>query len=350
MDTIVLKIQQEEKDREKLRQAAKILRKGGLVAFPTETVYGLGANGLDPEATAKIYEAKGRPSDNPLILHISRREDLVPLVKEIPPVAEKLMECFWPGPLTLIFKKSALVPKRTTGGLDTVAIRMPSHPIAHGLIEEAKVPIAAPSANLSGKPSPTKAEHVMHDLMGRIDMIIAGPASNIGLESTVVDVTTAIPTILRPGGITYEQLKKTIGKTEIDKGIQEDLKETFKPKAPGMKYTHYAPSAPMTIVQGPRNAVIEKINKSTEEYIKQGKKVGILATEDNVKKYSKGLVLSLGKRDKPESIAANLFALLRQLDLEGVDVIFAEGITSDGIGMAIVNRMNKAAGHRIVQV
>ncbi len=350
MDTIVLKMQGDDKDKEKLKQAARVLQQGGLVAFPTETVYGLGANGLNPEATAKIYQAKGRPSDNPLILHISRREDLIPLVEGVPPVAEKLMEHFWPGPLTLILKKSSIVPKRTTGGIDTVAIRMPSHPIAYRLIEEARLPIAAPSANLSGKPSPTKAEHVIHDLMGRIDVIIDGPRSNIGLESTVVDLTSPIPTILRPGGITYEQLKEVIGKVEIDKGIREDLKEDFRPKAPGMKYTHYAPAAPMTIVQGSRNAVIEKINKSVEEYLRQGKKAGILATEETLREYPHGIVLSLGRRDEPESIAVNLFDLLRQLDLEGVDVIFAEGVTGDGIGMAIMNRMNKAAGHRIVQV
>lgn len=350
IDTVILKIENNVKDEQKLKQAAKVLKQGGLVAFPTETVYGLGANGLDPKATAKIYRAKGRPSDNPIILHISRREDLNPLVKEIPQVAEKLMEDFWPGPLTLIFEKSSIVPKDVTGGLGTVAIRMPSHPVAHALIEKARLPIAAPSANLSGKPSPTKAQHVIHDLMGRVDMIVDGPQANIGLESTVVDVTSSVPTILRPGGITYEQLKEAIGEVEIDRGIQEDLKENFKPKAPGMKYTHYAPNAPMTIVQGPRNAVLHKINEMTKEYIDKGKKVGILATEENKNEYPKGLVLSLGRRDKPETIAANLFDQLRQLDEKRVDVIFAEGIEGDGIGMAIINRMNKAAGHRIKQV
>lgn len=352
--TEILKIQgnlQENiEDNKKLEQAAKLIQQGGLVAFPTETVYGLGANGLDPKATAKIYHAKGRPSDNPIILHISRREDLYPLVKGIPKMAEKLMENFWPGPLTLIFEKSSIVPKDVTGGLDTVAIRMPSHPVAHALIEKARLPIAAPSANLSGKPSPTKAQHVIHDLMGRIDMILDGPKANIGLESTVVDVTSSTPIILRPGGITYEQLKGAVGEVEIDQGIQEDLKEDFKPKAPGMKYTHYAPNAPMTIVQGPKNAVLCKINEMTQNDIDKGKKVGILATEENKEEYPKGLVFSLGRRNQPETIASNLFDLLRQLDEKKVDVIFAEGIEEDGIGMAIINRMNKAAGHRIKQV
>lgn len=348
--TQILKLQGDHGDHEKIRQAAQVLRQGGLVAFPTETVYGLGGNGLDAQAVDRIYHAKGRPSDNPMILHISERKDLDPLVQEIPPLAEKAMEAYWPGPLTLIFKKSSKVPLRVTGGLDTVAVRMPSHPIARALIREAGLPIAAPSANLSGRPSPTKAEHVVQDLYGRVDIILEGPPSQIGLESTVLDLTTPIPTILRPGGITYEDLREVLGEVSVDPGIMEDLQGDSTPRSPGMKYTHYAPKAPMTIVQGGREEVIKKINRLTREYQVQGKKVGILATQENLEYYPSSIVYSLGERDKPETIATNLFALLRKCDEDRVDVILAEGVDSHGIGMAIINRMNKAAGHRIIYV
>lgn len=350
INTLILKIQGNQEDEAKIEQAAQELKRGGLVAFPTETVYGLGGNGLDTEVVGKIYRAKGRPSDNPMILHISNRKDIDPLVSEIPLIAEELMKEFWPGPLTLIFNKSSIVPEKVTGGLNTVAIRMPSHPIAKALIEKSGMPIAAPSANLSGKPSPTKAKHVIQDLMGRVEIIIEEKQSIIGLESTVLDLTSPTPTILRPGGITYEQIKELIGKVEIDKGIIEEMKGNFKPKAPGMKYTHYSPDAPMTIVQGSRWKVIEKINEMADQYTSQGKHVGILATQENLEYYSKGVIMSAGSKDKPASIAANLFDLLRQFDEERVDLILAEGIEGQGIEMAITNRMNKAAGHKIIYV
>jgi L-threonylcarbamoyladenylate synthase len=350
INTLILKITGDKEDEEKIEQAAQELRRGGLVAFPTETVYGLGGNGLDPHVVDKIYKAKGRPSDNPMILHISSREEIDPLVSEIPPIAEKIMSAFWPGPLTFIFNKSSIVPEKVTGGLNTVAIRMPSHPLAKKLIEKSGMPIAAPSANLSGKPSPTKAKHVIQDLMGRVEIILKEKQSTIGLESTVLDITSPIPVILRPGGITYQQIKELIGKVEIDKGIMEDRKKDFKPKAPGMKYTHYAPNAPMTIIQGPRWKVIDKINEMADDYTAQGKHIGILAVQENLEYYSKGTIMSAGSRDKPESIAANLFDLLRQFDEEKVDVILAEGIEGQGIEMAIINRMNKAAGHKIIYV
>lgn len=350
INTIILKLYGDESDNEKLKQGARALKEGKLVVFPTETVYGLGANGLDAQAAHKIYEAKGRPSDNPLILHISNKEQLLPLVSNIPSLAQKLMEKFWPGPLTMIFEKSSIVPKEVTGGLDTVAIRMPSHPIACRLIEESKLPIAAPSANLSGKPSPTKAEHVKKDLMGRVDIIIEGEHSDIGLESTIVDVTGDIPVILRPGGITLEDITEVVGSVEVDKGIIGDLDKEYIPKAPGMKYTHYAPNAPMTMVLGSGEKVVKKIKDLTKTYIENNKRVGILTTNENIEKYNQGVILSVGKRDKPETIAMNLFDCLRQFDEKEVDIILAEGVEDKGIGMAIFNRMNKAAGHQIIRV
>ena len=349
--TEILKITGEkEVDEERIERATQVLKQGGLVAFPTETVYGLGGNGLDPLIVDKIYKAKGRPSDNPMILHISNKKDLPPLVKSIPPIGEKLMDKFWPGPLTLIFEKSSIVPERVTGGLNTVAIRMPAHPIAKKLIEKAGLPIAAPSANLSGKPSPTKSQHVIKDMMGRVEIILDERQANIGLESTVLDITTSTPIILRPGAITYGDLKELIGEVDIDKSIMEGPKENLLPRSPGMKYTHYAPNAPMTIVQGSRWKVIEKINEIVMDHIAKGEHVGILATQENLEYYSRGIIMSAGNRDKPNTIAINLFDLLRQFDEENVDIIFAEGIEGEGIEMAITNRMIRAAGHRIINV
>ena len=248
MDTKVVKIDKEQIDDGKLMEAAEILRAGGLVAFPTETVYGLGANALNEEAAKKIYAAKGRPSDNPLIAHISKPEELAPLVKEIPEAGRKLMEAYWPGPLTMIFPKSDIVPYGTTGGLDTVAIRMPSDPIANRMIALAGIPIAAPSANTSGRPSPTTAEHVYQDMNGKIEMILDGGAVGIGVESTIVDVSGPVPMLLRPGAITIEMLRETVGQVEIDPAIQGPMAANVKPKAPGMKYRHYAPKAELVLV------------------------------------------------------------------------------------------------------
>ena len=261
-------------DKGELNHAAQILRQGGLVAFPTETVYGLGGDGFNPQAAKKIYEAKGRPSDNPLILHISKREELDAIAARIPETAEKLMDAFWPGPMTLIFEKTKAVPYETTGGLDTVAVRMPSHEGARQLIESAGVPVAAPSANTSGRPSPTTAEHVKEDLWGRIDMIIDGGLVGIGVESTIIDVTEETPTILRPGHITKNMIAKVIGTVQMDAGLS-GLDQSVKPKAPGMKYRHYAPKASMTVIQGKKEAVIRRIEELAAEYPKE--KVGILA-------------------------------------------------------------------------
>lgn len=258
MKTIIKKTSVDNIDMDTINQAGEIIRQGGLVAFPTETVYGLGADALNEEAAAKIYAAKGRPSDNPLIAHIADLEMLKPLVEEIPPVAEKLMDAFWPGPMTLIFNKSNLVPKDTTGGLDTVAVRYPNHPIAQALIKAAGVSIAAPSANLSGKPSPTLGEHVIDDMDGRIDMIIDGGMVGMGLESTIIDVTVNPPMILRPGFITYEMVKEIVPDATEDRTIFTKPTKEFKPKAPGMKYRHYAPSADYTIYKGDEVKVAEK--------------------------------------------------------------------------------------------
>ena len=277
MKTIIKKTSVDNIDMDTINQAGEIIRQGGLVAFPTETVYGLGADALNEEAAAKIYAAKGRPSDNPLIAHIADLEMLKPLVEEIPPVAEKLMDAFWPGPMTLIFNKSNLVPKGTTGGLDTVAVRYPNHPIAQALIKAAGVSIAAPSANLSGKPSPTLGEHVIDDMDGRIyDMIIDGGMVGMGLESTIIDVTVNPPMILRPGFITYEMVKEIVPDATEDRTIFTKPTKEFKPKAPGMKYRHYAPSADYTIYKGDEVKVAEKIIELANEKADEGKITGII--------------------------------------------------------------------------
>jgi L-threonylcarbamoyladenylate synthase len=328
---------------EELERAAEILRQGGLVAFPTETVYGLGGDGLQKEASKKIYAAKGRPSDNPLILHISKRSELDAVVRRVPEAAERLMKVFWPGPMTLIFEKSDSVPYETTGGLDTVAVRMPSHEGARQLIERAGVPVAAPSANTSGRPSPTKAEHVKEDLDGKIDMIIDGGKVGIGLESTIVDMTEDIPVILRPGYITKEMMEEVIGEVRMDPGLA--AKDSFqRPKAPGMKYRHYAPKASMTVYEGTTEEVVEKINQMASGYPEE--KVGILATEETKHRYPHGQVVAAGSR-KDHTIANGLFDALRTFDHLEVEVIFSESFFGEEKGEAIMNRLLKAAGQHI---
>lgn len=330
-----------------LKHAASILKEDGLVAFPTETVYGLGGNGLCAQAAKKIYEAKGRPSDNPLILHIARQEDLGKIVSHVPELAYPLMEKFWPGPMTLIFHKAESVPYEITGGLDTVAVRMPSHQGARQLIEAAGMPIAAPSANTSGRPSPTTAAHVKEDLDGRIAMIIDGGRVGIGVESTIVDLTEGIPLILRPGHITREMLEACVGKVEMDPGLSANS-EQVKPKAPGMKYRHYAPKAEMTIYEGTTELVVKKINSLAKQYREE--EVGILATDETMECYSYGQVLSVGRRDYPESIEQGLYGVLRSFDHKGVKVIFSESFSQEEKGEAIMNRLLKAAGQRIVHL
>lgn len=335
---------------EELIEAAEILANGGLVAFPTETVYGLGANALDEEAAKKIYAAKGRPSDNPLIAHVAEKESVSELAERIPDSGKKLMDAFWPGPLTLIFPKSKRVPYGTTGGLDTVAVRMPDHPIARMLIRLAKVPVAAPSANTSGRPSPTTAEHVFQDMNGKIDMILDGGAVEIGVESTIVDVSGEVPTLLRPGAITMEMLEKVLGKVAVDPAILGPMKEGIHPKAPGMKYRHYAPKADMTLVQGKsQDEMVESVRNLAKEKIEAGFSVGILCTDETMSQYPQGIVRSLGSRMKEDTIAHNLFAVLREFDDIGVEYIFSETVPKDHLGQAIMNRLSKAAGYHIVK-
>ncbi|WZL73595.1 L-threonylcarbamoyladenylate synthase [Clostridiaceae bacterium 35-E11] len=350
MDTKIIEINSKHIDREQLVQAAEVLRQGGTVAFPTETVYGLGANALDEEAVKKIFQAKGRPSDNPLIVHIANIEDLNDLVREIPPKAQILMEKVWPGPLTMVLKKSDKIPEVITAGLDTVAIRMPSHPIAKALIEMAKVPVAAPSANLSGKPSPTQSDHVIKDLKGKVDMIVCGGSCEVGLESTVVDVTPNIPIILRPGGVTKEQLEVLLGEVQVDAAIEGDEQKHLIPKAPGMKYTHYAPQAPVYIVEGAVEDMVGMINQLKKEKENEGLKVGIMVTDETKNAYQNGVILSMGSRKNVTSIGMNLFAVLRQFDEKGVDIIFAESVEQKSLGHAVMNRMIKAAGYNVIKV
>ena len=332
-----------------LCRAVTIIKNGGLVAFPTETVYGLGANGLDENAVPKIYEAKGRPSDNPLILHISEFDEIKNIVKEIPDTAVILADEFWPGPLTMVLKKSDIVPYRTTGGLESVAVRMPSNKIAREFIKMTGVPVAAPSANASGRPSPTKASHVLGDLDGKIDMVIDGGTVDIGLESTIVDVTGEIPIILRPGFITEEMLSEAIGRVRIDEAVKNlSPDNNLKPKAPGMKYRHYAPQGKMTIYKGNPEKVVKIIN---EEIIKsEGKKTAVLATDETKSYYKADIVMSVGSRRDYESIAHNLFNALRNFDDMGAEIIFSESFDENRLGFAIMNRLHKSAGYNIVNV
>lgn len=352
METIIAKIQEnnEAANEETYALAGKILRAGGLVAFPTETVYGLGGDALDEDASSRIYAAKGRPSDNPLIVHIADKADLYRLSCDVNENALKLADAFWPGPLTIILKKSDIVPVTITGGLDTVAIRMPSHPVAARLIKSSGVYIAAPSANTSGKPSPTKAEHVIDDLSGRIDMIIADDTVDIGVESTIVDLSEEIPTILRPGYITKAMLSEVLGEVRIDPGIETSVKPGVVPKAPGMKYKHYAPSADLAIVEGEMNQVIDYINREADSKASQGFKVGVLATDETKSLYKAEVVRSAGSRSSEASVAHNLFALLREFDSLGVQYIYSESFPTDNVGQAVMNRLIKAAGHTIINV
>lgn len=351
MKTILAKVDLSQPEAaEIIRTAAKILQEGGLVAFPTETVYGLGGNGLDGATCEKIYLAKGRPSDNPLILHISEFEELNAIVREISPAAKKLMDAFWPGPLTMVFPKADIVPAKATGGLDTVAVRFPNHPVARAIIKAAGLPIAAPSANSSGKPSPTRASHVEYDLNGKIDMIVDGGAAEWGLESTIVDVSGDVPMILRPGAVTKEMMEEVVGAVEIDPAILTKPAADLKPKAPGMKYTHYSPKAEVILVKGERQAVADEINRLAALDMSEGKKTGVMATEETKDLYHADIVLSLGSRERPEEIGANLFKLLRKFDFLGAEKVYSEVFSEEGEGMAIMNRLNKAAGYQMIEV
>ncbi len=336
-------------DEAQIRRAGDILKEGGLVAFPTETVYGLGGNALNAQASAKIYAAKGRPSDNPLIVHIADWEAIDKIASEIPPEAKKLADAFWPGPLTMILKKSDAVPMATTGGLETVAIRMPSNEVARALIRAGGGYVAAPSANTSGRPSPTCAAHVVQDLSGKIDMIIDGGNANIGLESTIVDLTEGKPTILRPGYINQEMLEAVLDDVEMDRGLISPDSNVH-PKAPGMKYRHYAPKADLIIVEGEAAHVREKINELVRENLAAGKKVGVIGTDESLLYYKEGDVRSIGSRKDEITIAQHLYSILRDFDESDISVIYSESFETPRIGQAIMNRLIKAAGHQIIKV
>lgn len=349
MKTKIVRIDENNIDSELIKEAGEIIKKGGLVAFPTETVYGLGGDALNEASSAKIYAAKGRPSDNPLIVHITNMEALVKIVKEIPEEACLLAKKYWPGPLTMIFYKSDAVPFATTGGLETVAVRMPSHRTARALIDAAGGYIAAPSANRSGRPSPTIARYVIEDLEGQVEMIIDGGEVSIGLESTIIDLTSGCPTILRPGYITGDMLREAVGQVDIDRTIIDNHSKQA-PKAPGMKYRHYAPRGSLTIVEGEPDAVVDYINDKLSAFQKEGIRTGVIATDETAVRYLGDVIKSAGKREDEEAIARHLFRILREFDDDQVQVIFAESFPCEGIGQAIMNRLLKAAGHQVVKV
>ena len=349
VDTKTVRMEEEHIDGALIREAGEIIRSGGLVAFPTETVYGLGGDALNPLSSRKIYAAKGRPSDNPLIVHIADMEALPPIVEEIPESAWKLAERFWAGPLTMILKKSERVPYETTGGLDTVAVRMPVNRIARELIRAAGGYVAAPSANRSGRPSPTVARYVSEDLAGRVEMIIDGGDVPIGLESTIVDLTSDKPVILRPGYITRQMLEEVLCEVDEDSTLMRDDSGQA-PRAPGMKYRHYAPRGDLTVIRGAEESVVSYINARCEEQKKSDKRTGVIGTDETIGRYCADVCKSVGSRTDEEQIARELFRILREFDDENVEIIYAEAFDDSGIGRAIMNRLLKAAGHKLINV
>ena len=344
METKIRKIDKNQIDEDIIREAGALLKAGKLVAFPTETVYGLGADALQEEAARKTYEAKGRPSDNPLIVHIADYEDLRKIAVHIPAETAILAAHFWPGPLTMIFEKSDAVPYGTTGGLDTVAVRMPEDPVAQALIRAAGGFVSAPSANISGRPSPTTADHVREDLGGKIDMILDGGEVDIGLESTILDMTVTPPMILRPGAITAEMFEEVIGPVSVDETLLGDESDKA-PKAPGMKYRHYAPRAKLIIIEGDLRKEILAIRQLSYEAHREGRTVGIIATGETLPFYNYGIVKNIGTRENEKTIARNLYKVLREFDGEDVETIYSESFAVQGMGKAIMNRLEKAAGH-----
>ena len=348
METKIVRIKEDQEEKW-IEEAGQILKDGGLVAFPTETVYGLGANALDEEAAAKIYSAKGRPSDNPLIVHIADFSDLEKIVEEVPEEAKKLADAFWPGPLTMIMRKNEKVPYGTTGGLETVAVRMPNHDTALKMIRAGGGFIAAPSANTSGRPSPTMASHVAEDMNGKIDMILDGGSVGIGLESTIIDLSEEIPTILRPGFITQQMLADVIGRVEIDAALIDNNSKVH-PKAPGMKYRHYAPKANMILIRGEKEKVAQKIRQLVEEELKEGRNPGILCAEETAHLYPEGMIKKIGTLREELTISRHLYGALREFDEEKVSSIFSETFETPVLGTAIMNRLMKAAGHQLIEV
>ena len=348
--TLILKVNPQKPEAAKVRVAAEFIKKGGLVAFPTETVYGLGADALNPKAVLALFKAKKRPLDNPPIVHVENVDDVYKLAKHVPPKAVLLMKQFWPGPLTLVLERSEMVPDVTVAGLSTVAIRMPKNKVALALIRESQCPIAAPSANLAGKPSPTNAQHVFDDLKGRIDAILDGGPTCIGVESTVLDLSVNPPLILRPGGTSFEALKKVLGDVKLHPFVAavEEL-AVAEARSPGMRHKHYAPNAELVLVEGSVPAVVEKVKELIASCKGRGNRVGVLATDETAQKYEADVVKSLGSRFNLDSVAQNLFRLLREFDVEGIDVIIAEGVPVEGLGLAVMNRLHKASGYNIVK-
>lgn len=349
MKTKISIIKNTKEDEAKIKEAAELIKNGGTVVFPTETVYGLGADALNAEAVEKIFKAKGRPQDNPLIIHVASK-DIELYAKEIPEVAREFINKFWPGPLTIILKKKNIIPSVTSANLDSIGIRMPDNEIARKLIELSNTTIAAPSANISGRPSPTDFQRCIEDLEGKVDCILGGTESDIGVESTIVDCTVIPPVVLRPGGITLEMLREVDSSIEIDKAIMKKPRENLKPKAPGMKYKHYAPNAKVTIISGERKKTVEKIKEMVHYNIEKGKRVCILTVEENAKEYKEGTSIVLGSIENLSTVAKNLFEALRKCDDLGADLVFAEAYEEKGVGMAIMNRLNKAAGFDIIEV
>lgn len=346
MKTKVYTVDPDHPDEKMMAEAGQLIRSGKLVAFPTETVYGLGANALDPEAIARIFEAKGRPQDNPLILHLSAQSEIDRFVSDIPAIARDLMSRFWPGPLTLVLHRSALVPDVLTAGLDTVAVRVPAHPVARALIRAAGVPVAAPSANLSGKPSPTQAKHVIRDLSGRVDLVLEGGDSRIGLESTVLDLTTEPPTLLRPGGVTLEMLQEILEEVQEHAVVRETQSKIVEAPAPGMKYRHYAPEAKLILVEGEAELVRAKMLALASELNLEGKQVGAITS---FARPMPGVQFHKIAGGTEEEMAHNLFRIFREFNEEAIDIILAEGIPGNGLGLAIMNRLKKAS-YKVIKV
>jgi len=348
--TLVLTVDPHQPDMTKIEIAAALIKKGGLVAFPTETVYGLGADALNAEAVLALFKAKNRPLDNPPIVHICDLSDVHRLAEEISEKAERLMKAFWPGPLTLIFRRSKIVPAVTVAGLDTIAVRMPRHNVALALINQSSCPIAAPSANLAGKPSPTSAEHVLEDLDGRIDAVLDAGRARIGVESTVLDLTVDPPQVLRPGGTPYEALQDVLGNVELNPVVVADKPLPIeKARSPGIRHKHYAPKADVVLVEGEVEPVLQKIEELIRVYKAEGKKVGALSTDETTSHYKADVVKSMGSRTDLAGVAGNLFRLLRELDAERVDVIIAESVPMKGLGLAVTNRLRRAAGYNIIK-
>ena len=345
MKTLIKEIDINKPDQDLISLFANMLADGKTVIFPTETVYGLGANALDEDAATKIYQAKGRPSDNPLLVHVADKEDVYDLVENIDDRAKLLMDKFWPGPLTIVFKKKAIIPDRTSGGLDTVAIRMPSDQVARDLIRQAGVPIAAPSANISGRPSPTKPEHIIRDMECRVDGILVGGPCDYGVESTIIDLSEDLAMVLRPGSITLEMLGEVLGRVDLDPSLK-NKDDNIRAKAPGMKYKHYSPQAQVYIVKADDlEGFAERVDSLCEDNAKKGLKIGVMTMNYDQHSYQ-AKVFDLGGSDT--EVAKNLFDSLISLDRESIDIAYVPYFEERGIGVAIMNRLKKAAAYRII--